>query len=1007
MSKRMLIYSGITIILSILFVIAYMVFNMLDMTVSNIKFNEITIITSSSSKIYDGKPLSNNGWYILSGSIKDNETLEVTMLSEITDVGSINNEIGVTIFDKDNNNITENYIIHINTGTLTVLPREITVRTLNESKEYDGNPLTSDSWNLIKGSIPSNHTIQYVMNSSITEPGITDNEIGISILNEFNMDVTHNFTITKIIGTLQVMHRDIFIKTLDAEKIWDGKPLTHQFWEIEKGTLIEQHQILSNMFSSITNPGTVQNEIGITILNELNQDMTRFYDINYNLGSLSVLGIDLTIKTNGDIKLYDGLPLTNDNWNIQNGILLDGHKMMTIMNSEIIDPGTIFNTIGVTILNDFNQDVTYAYNITYDLGELHVRPIVITIKSASANKVYDGLPLSKNEWEILDGSVLENHNLFIVVDGEITDIGEIDNRIYAYVIDENGNNVNHFYQFDYFNGKLEIFSNQYEDTDLSKSIGSGPGYDVFKFYSTESGFIYFRDRSWGEYNKTGWYGAVPYDTSFTYHSLSFPGQALFSANIESTDITLEFLVDNESYLLPYFSLDSLVGNDDVHIYGDTSKVIDFHTILYEYDFLNRLLLTDSQLTEDEIKYRTFVYEHYLNVPESTRQGLNEIVLKNGISADSNTLIYDIQNYIMNTATYNLEFDYPDDVDDIVLYFLNVAKEGICQHYAAAATLMYRIFGIPARYTGGYIGLASPYSWSYVSTDQAHAWVEIYIDGFGWVPIEVTGGGPSQGDFGERSEEIIVTPIPVKEIFEVGKVIRPIEIDISGSTKFRYGEYTYDVVLEGELSTPGKAVSSVSSFVVYDASGKDVTREFKITFQESYLQLYQYEIEVFTGSAEKIYDGKKIENNDWEIVGDLADGHYLESVSFSNDMQDVGVSKNKADLVIKNQFGEDVTEIYNIISHYGDLIITPRVLVIESASASKTYDGLPLKNSNYTIKEGSLATDDFLFINVNGSQTTIGKSMNVINYAYIYHANKDVTMNYSIIIIEGELIVLPD
>ena len=28
----------------------------------------------------------------------------------------------------------------------------------------------------------------------------------------------------------------------------------------------------------------------------------------------------------------------------------------------------------------------------------------------------------------------------------------------------------------------------------------------------------------------------------------------------------------------------------------------------------------------------------------------------------------------------------------------------------------------------------------VNSDKAHAWVEIYLDGIGWIPVEVTGGG---------------------------------------------------------------------------------------------------------------------------------------------------------------------------------------------------------------------------------------------------------------------------
>lgn len=58
-------------------------------------------------------------------------------------------------------------------------------------------------------------------------------------------------------------------------------------------------------------------------------------------------------------------------------------------------------------------------------------------------------------------------------------------------------------------------------------------------------------------------------------------------------------------------------------------------------------------------------------------------------------------------------------------------------YASAGTLMYRWFSVPARYVEGYLvqgkGTVS------VTAKDAHAWVEIYKDGVGWIPVDVTPG----------------------------------------------------------------------------------------------------------------------------------------------------------------------------------------------------------------------------------------------------------------------------
>ncbi|MBQ9347973.1 MAG: transglutaminase domain-containing protein, partial [Oscillibacter sp.] len=86
--------------------------------------------------------------------------------------------------------------------------------------------------------------------------------------------------------------------------------------------------------------------------------------------------------------------------------------------------------------------------------------------------------------------------------------------------------------------------------------------------------------------------------------------------------------------------------------------------------------------------------------------------------------------------------------------------GYCQHFAAAAVLMYRLYGVPARYAAGYAALPSsfapvygdeaeigaengeteggPIAWYARITDRAaHAWAEIFLDGYGWTPVEVT------------------------------------------------------------------------------------------------------------------------------------------------------------------------------------------------------------------------------------------------------------------------------
>lgn len=78
------------------------------------------------------------------------------------------------------------------------------------------------------------------------------------------------------------------------------------------------------------------------------------------------------------------------------------------------------------------------------------------------------------------------------------------------------------------------------------------------------------------------------------------------------------------------------------------------------------------------------------------------------------------------------------------YFLLESRQGYCQHYASAAALLYRMYGVPARYVSGYMVQPSNFeeqedgTWTAEVTDESvHAWVEILLDDYGWMPVEVT------------------------------------------------------------------------------------------------------------------------------------------------------------------------------------------------------------------------------------------------------------------------------
>lgn len=106
------------------------------------------------------------------------------------------------------------------------------------------------------------------------------------------------------------------------------------------------------------------------------------------------------------------------------------------------------------------------------------------------------------------------------------------------------------------------------------------------------------------------------------------------------------------------------------------------------------------------------------------------------------------------AEYDLDAPAVPAGEDYVDWFLNHSKKGYCMHFASAAVLLLRTAGIPARYVSGYVVNVPRTGYAVVPDSAAHAWVEYYKDGVGWLPLEVTPGyeGDGVGEHGPQDFE---------------------------------------------------------------------------------------------------------------------------------------------------------------------------------------------------------------------------------------------------------------
>lgn len=220
--------------------------------------------------------------------------------------------------------------------------------------------------------------------------------------------------------------------------------------------------------------------------------------------------------------------------------------------------------------------------------------------------------------------------------------------------------------------------------------------------------------------------------------------------------------------LPYFAE---VTDEKVRAEGDARYVkeksatrVSFTLWNYNVDDLIAVLFRGEK-TEDawekepwELWYEEYVKDNYLDVPKGmTRvkevaeeirnwnRDFFSIEGKESVNFDRLNKAYQVADWMRENTVYRLELPELPRGSDPVEYFLGTSKQGYCMHYASASVMILRELGVPARYVSGYVatnywqdGTTMKFE-SVVKDSAAHAWVEIYLEGFGWVPVEVTNG----------------------------------------------------------------------------------------------------------------------------------------------------------------------------------------------------------------------------------------------------------------------------
>lgn len=263
----------------------------------------------------------------------------------------------------------------------------------------------------------------------------------------------------------------------------------------------------------------------------------------------------------------------------------------------------------------------------------------------------------------------------------------------------------------------------------------------------------FKARDYEDNNWTRWLDTREREYSYESATLEFA-----NALIKQKSISLD---EDEQQLARRFKMysPSFTDNYGAHPQFDGP---------YKFYIKNGNLSAYQEMGELMKKYRTnavfqsydnFVKQSYLDVPAEDRMVVEDLFGKIELSdmTDKIDYINYVVGYLRKNYKYTMKPGKVPEGRSVVDYFLKESKKGYCTYFATSAAIILRSAGIPTRYCAGYVVDTrlldstdeEKYQTFEVSDNSAHAWVEVYIDGYGWAVVDPTPG------YGE--EDIVKEP----------------------------------------------------------------------------------------------------------------------------------------------------------------------------------------------------------------------------------------------------------
>ncbi|MBO4451886.1 MAG: leucine-rich repeat protein [Bacteroidaceae bacterium] len=374
-----------------------------DVTVNATVSNQIpvTITAGSTSKEYNGTPLTYGNFEVNGLPDGDNHTFTVTMTSEseITNVGSTSNVIatvdGVTVSSTQATQVG-NYLVTIEAGTLEVTPKAITVKADDMEKVYDNNATNPGSYTATvtgaeAGDSFTAYTVSRATGETVGPYTITPAPSGTytPVEGKENTYLQGNYEVKYVTGTFTIKPAAITVTADNNNKVYDNDPTNPASYTATVTGLSEGETFTAYTVSRATGeavgPYTITAAPSGTytaVEGKENTYLQGNYEVKYVTGTFTITPAAIKITADNKTKVYDNNATTDPQLTATVTGAVEGDEINYTLSRAA---GQAVNEYEIAVTAGSNPN----YTVTVEGAKFTITPAAIKITADNKTKVYD------------------------------------------------------------------------------------------------------------------------------------------------------------------------------------------------------------------------------------------------------------------------------------------------------------------------------------------------------------------------------------------------------------------------------------------------------------------------------------------------------------------------------------------------------------------------------------------------------------------------------------------